>query len=542
MFETNIRSLQRPKTNLNANLKSLMNVTNPNNAFSDSGIPVVPPAGTEPQKPKTTAAAIANSAHLPTLPDVASQFIALAQQEEPDFQEMARTIRLDPAISGRILTTANSALMGFRRKIESVEEAIPKLGTSIIRTLILGFHLGSFESNDRITKRLLPRLWQNFLTQAVFAESIAEQTHLEESMCFLAGMVQDIGILALVSEYPEEYAENVLAHSKLPNVLAAENAYFGFNHLDVSIEIIKKWNLGDQFLDAIQHHHDRFVSVTEDGCTDDPLHAVLQASHMGAGLLIGLDDGEEPDGCQLSDWHSFLENHFGYASEQASEMLADVGSRVEEYSVVFGVDAGQRINSARVANSATKLLQSIALEALSTQNKNEDEVYFDYLSGLYNRRYLSEVLSKRISEWVRRRKTLAMLFIDVDGFKEVNDVHGHATGDDLICHIASWLTSATRSSDHILRLGGDEFLIAAQIKRSHLDKLCKRLSGDVPAMQTDDGKSIKVAMSIGCIFYEPSKNDNVDPNWIIDKADQLMYNTKREGGGSVKILNIKGNT
>ena len=111
--------------------------------------------------------------HLPTLPDIASKLLKFAQQEEPDYREMANTIRLDPAVSGKILTVANSALFGFRCKVDSVESAIPKLGTSLVRTLILGFHLGTFKPNHAVMANLLPKLWQSFLAQAVIAESVA---------------------------------------------------------------------------------------------------------------------------------------------------------------------------------------------------------------------------------------------------------------------------------------------------------------------------------------------------------------------------------
>lgn len=494
------------------------------------------------RKIETTAAKVANTVHLPTLPHVASQLLEFAQQDEPDFCAMAKVIRLDPAISGRLLTTVNSALFGFTTKVDSVEKAIPKLGMSLIRTLILGFHLGTFKSSHSKVEKFVPKLWRNFLTQAVLAESISQQTHLDEAKCFLAGMVQDIGMLALISEYPEEYTEHILEHSRLPNVLAAENSFFGFNHIDVTIEIVRKWNIGDDLVDSLRHHHDRFIERTNEGLSAHPLHAVLQASHMGAGILLGNGSVGMPDQCQLENWHSFLSDHFGYEFEDSNEILKEVGARVEAMSVMFGVDTGQRIDSQRIASKATTLLQSIAMEALTSKALPSDEIHFDYLSGLRNRRFLNEVLKGTIAEWVRKRKSLAMLFIDVDEFKAVNDVHGHRVGDELIRHISSWFKTATRESDFALRLGGDEFLIVAQIKRAHLEKICERLIEKAPPLVTEDGTSIPVWLSVGCIFYEPCRNDDVDPNWIIDQADQLMYDTKREGGQAVRILHIDGKT
>ena len=85
----------------------------------------------------------ANRKRLFSLPEVASRLLQVAQQETPDFAEISRIIRADPAICGKVLSTVNSALFGFKQKIETIEEAIQKIGLSLLRTILLGFHLSS---------------------------------------------------------------------------------------------------------------------------------------------------------------------------------------------------------------------------------------------------------------------------------------------------------------------------------------------------------------------------------------------------------------
>lgn len=86
------------------------------------------------------------SDQVPSLPEVAVRIIEIAQQEDPDTLELIRTVRTDPAIAGRVLKFANSALFGLRTRPSSIEAAIPMLGTTLVRTLVLGFSLAEQSS------------------------------------------------------------------------------------------------------------------------------------------------------------------------------------------------------------------------------------------------------------------------------------------------------------------------------------------------------------------------------------------------------------
>ena len=102
----------------------------------------------------------ANSQKLPTLPEIALKLVQIAQQEEPDYREVSRIIRSDPVVSGKVLKTVNSALFGFRQRIETVEQAVPKLGITLLRTLILSFHLSRHESHQAALEPVLQTLWR----------------------------------------------------------------------------------------------------------------------------------------------------------------------------------------------------------------------------------------------------------------------------------------------------------------------------------------------------------------------------------------------
>ena len=118
-------------------------------------------------KPKVfmfTVQRFARSSCLPTLPEVALKLVQLAQQEEPDYDEVSRVIRSDSVMSGKILKTVNSALFGFRRKIDSIEQAVPVLGLTLLRTIILSFHLARHKTHQSTLEPVLQTMWRSSLT------------------------------------------------------------------------------------------------------------------------------------------------------------------------------------------------------------------------------------------------------------------------------------------------------------------------------------------------------------------------------------------
>ena len=241
------------------------------------------------------------------------RLVEIAQQDDPDYNEVSRIIRSDPVVSGKILKTVNSALFGFRQRVETIEQAIPKLGITLLRTIILGFHLANHKSIQGQVDPVLEKLWRSSLTQAVLAEMIAEENKwADPSSYFLAAMLQDIGILAMVSEAPVEYLTNVLSRAEFPNVTTAERNHFGISHVDVSVEILNRWGLGANFGAAVKHHHDRVTpqQTSRGNC----LAIALQAASLGTAVLFSTRTSSTSLDSSLDQWIGFLRTHFGFST------------------------------------------------------------------------------------------------------------------------------------------------------------------------------------------------------------------------------------
>lgn len=158
----------------------------------------------------------------------------------------------------------------------------------------------------------------------------------------------------------------------------------------------------------------------------------------------------------------------------------------------------------------------------------EQRSYFDTLTGLSNRVLLMERLAKAIAEANASGVPLAVAFIDLDGFKEVNDKFGHAAGDNLLVQTAGRLAQALRPSDTLARFGGDEFIaVLPDLKDSTVLPVVMQRLLDASGLPVDlEGTPVKISASIGVAFF-PSDASLAEE--LLAAADAAMYVAKREG-------------
>ena len=163
----------------------------------------------------------------------------------------------------------------------------------------------------------------------------------------------------------------------------------------------------------------------------------------------------------------------------------------------------------------------------------------DALTGLPNRRVFAEILDKAVARAARGSVGYAVLIVDLDRFKPVNDVHGHAAGDEVLREIASRLGSLTRGSDTVARLGGDEFglvvdCLTPEEPTTAATALAERIIASVEKPIRVGDLSVEVGASIG-IAIGPT--DGADPETLLRAADMAMYRAKEEGRGLYRLFN-----
>ena len=165
----------------------------------------------------------------------------------------------------------------------------------------------------------------------------------------------------------------------------------------------------------------------------------------------------------------------------------------------------------------------------------------DPLTGLANRALFTELLETVVSRSSRTGRGLAVLFCDLDRFKEVNDEHGHAGGDRVLVEIADRLCTIIRGDDTVARVGGDEFVILCDgsIDPDALAALAERVIEAVHRPIELDGDEVRVGISIGVAIATQAGSDvAVSGDRILTLADQAMYRAKATGGNRYRVVEV----
>ena len=175
-----------------------------------------------------------------------------------------------------------------------------------------------------------------------------------------------------------------------------------------------------------------------------------------------------------------------------------------------------------------------------TQNRRNEEqsrqlAYYDALTGVPNRRLLEDRLGHAIRHAHRKEMLLAVMFMDLDRFKEVNDTLGHAVGDDLLLQFTTRVKDCLREDDTLARLGGDEFIVLLpEMERlSDVFAVADRLIEANKRAYQINGNHINVGSSIGISLYP---EDGTTVQELINGADIAMYRAKREGRNRYKLF------
>ncbi|MBL8525558.1 MAG: diguanylate cyclase [Betaproteobacteria bacterium] len=191
---------------------------------------------------------------------------------------------------------------------------------------------------------------------------------------------------------------------------------------------------------------------------------------------------------------------------------------------------------------ATRFVGSIT--DITEKRRQEEEIrrlaLEDPLTCLPNRRLFEDRLERAVSAAARNREQVAVLLIDLDGFKGVNDEYGHAAGDAVLKTIAQRLTGCMRESDTVARTGGDEFvlLVRAINKTEDIAALAEKLLASIHQPIRDGELVLQVGASIGIAIYPI---DTLHPAQLVRLADKAMYDVKQSGRNGYRLASGLGN-
>ncbi|MCD8509913.1 MAG: diguanylate cyclase [Bacillus sp. (in: Bacteria)] len=238
-------------------------------------------------------------------------------------------------------------------------------------------------------------------------------------------------------------------------------------------------------------------------------------------------------GKQLEDFIPTTQQEIFY--QKSKEVLQDSADSVSMEGVIFTMEGTRR--EVEVFSTKTTFNHEPAIYAVLRDITEKKEIerkiskmaYFDFLTELPNRQLFKESLEEMMEGAEEKGKTFALLFLDGDNFKRINDMFGHTGGDEFLKEFAKRLKKSLRKEDLVARVGGDEFnILLPQVKtRDEIVPIIERLYEGMRKPWEYAGKRVTMTMSIGvAIFPEDGKSIKT----LIHNADEALYSVKEQGG------------
>ncbi len=180
-----------------------------------------------------------------------------------------------------------------------------------------------------------------------------------------------------------------------------------------------------------------------------------------------------------------------------------------------------------------------ALQRLRLQDQLQHQAMHDPLTGLANRALLHERLEHALAAADRHHRPLALIVLDLDKFKPINDRLGHARGDAVPVEVAHRLQEVSRTADTVARVGGDEFVVlCADTDATEVRPLAERIRDSVAEPLTGPAKGCTVSASVGVVVHTPTATTTPDPDAVLRAADAAMYSAKRAGENRVHLTSL----
>ena len=193
---------------------------------------------------------------LPPFPLVASRLMQLLAREDPDITEVGQMISAEPVFATRVLQMANSPLFALTAQVKTLSHAIVVLGLARVKSITVTRALGDYVA-PALNVRSLRVCWQNSLAGALLAEKLARASKMDPDVAYVAGLLRDIGRLALLVKYPDSYA-NLLAVSgeHAFDLISTERELFDVDHCQAGAWLMERMPFPPELAEVVAHHHD----------------------------------------------------------------------------------------------------------------------------------------------------------------------------------------------------------------------------------------------------------------------------------------------
>ena len=493
--------------------------------------------------------------YLPTTVGVAMKFVELGRNPDAEPSDYAKIISADNSLSAKILALANSSWFGVRNKVGDVKTAVNLLGLGTIRTLAISYCMTGLHNELKLGPDESRMFWEAALCKAVAAKhylTLHDKTLGDQG--FLAGMFQDMAIPILYAAAKEPLLQILQDPTNdVQMQLERERYAFGLDHTEVGRILGQKLELPDSLVDVVAFHHNgtNIREFVEDQHQGDAVQVASLFPHLlrtwnrrsADELCRFLEERAESNQTTACDFLAAAQEQFdqlyGFFQE-GSVCETKLGELMQE-SAREAAD-----NTTHLVSTVQQLMQQVASAGIAVsrladqRTELEDKASHDSLTGLLNREGFTTQATELLQKAVRYGVELAIVYVDLDDFKQVNDRLGHEFGDLALKKVATHIAKGLHQHDLAGRVGGDEFVVFLyECSESDARRRAESLVAEICAQAANKGESsAQTRVSVGCLSGRPSGREcKLDS--LLTAADKLMYKAKKAGGNRVESRAVR---
>jgi len=505
-------------------------------------------AMSDPQQAIDIKGLIESTEDLPGLSPVVSKVMELIKTNDASAKSLAEVIQNDNTLTTKVLRVVNSAYYALPSKVTTIAQAVVILGLDTIKNLVLSMSIMELLVSDSEQVHQIQNLWERSLFMGVTARQIASlrEDDINPDEAFIAGLLADVGMLMFIKHAAGTYIPLMKREQDGEELAVMEQQTFGVDHCGIGTMLAEKWGFPEKLSKPIGWHHD--LKGTEG--VDEELKTLCKISLFA-------------QRCAATFYHSNLkesmketrleaEDAFGLESKELEDFLVEVFDEVEKSAEFFGVKLEQQANYAEILQNANhelsemnlsyeqmnrklikanKRAEKLARQLQDANDKLKELVNIDSLTGVNNRRSMERILEHEFKRAQRYDRHLAILMMDIDHFKKVNDTHGHQQGDFILKELSEKVGEALRDTDMLVRYGGEEFLImlpetklySARITAERIRRL---IEGHEFAHPPDSTMHVTISIGLAELLNEENCTST---EALIKFADLKLYEAKENG-------------